>query len=205
MTVIDRDHIEHGVNHEKPFSDVLLISQIKEGNKSAVTYFVNSYRQRIFSVVYNITYNAEDATEITQDVLIKALDSICSFKQNSSIFTWLYRIAVNMAISAVRKKKRKSTLSLNELEEAGFSPKDEQEISIPSGGDRKVFLSELQKNLNDSLQKLSNEHRVVFVLFEIEGLSHDEISQIVGVSVGTVRSRLHYAKQELRKYLHEYL
>ena len=144
--VIDTEDRVTYTRNDAQISDELLISQIKEGNKSAVTYFVNSYRKRIFSVVYNITYNAEDATEITQDVLIKALDSIDSFKQNSSIFTWLYRIAVNMAISAVRKNKRKQTLSLNELEESGFSPRDEQEISIESGGDRKVFLSELQKN-----------------------------------------------------------
>lgn len=183
----------------------MLVSQIQQGNSVAFTTLVRKYRERIFSVIYNLTSNAADANDLTQDVFIKALNSIDKFRKDASVFTWLYRIAVNLTFSFLRKNKKNAALSLNELEENGFTPEQQDAIPIEDGGDRKFFLSELQKNLNEALKKLSNDHRVVFVLFEIDGLSHEEISKIVGVSVGTVRSRLHYAKQQLRVFLKDFI
>jgi RNA polymerase sigma-70 factor (ECF subfamily) len=94
---------------------------------------------------------------------------------------------------------------MDQLDESGISPEELRSIPVTDGGDQSVALKELQKKLNEALQKLSNDHRVVVVLFEIENLSHEQIAQILGCSVGTVRSRLHYAKQKLQGYLKEYL
>lgn len=182
-----------------------LITAIKNGSQSAFSEFVHTYRQRIFSVIYNIINNSSDANDIAQDVFIKAFNSIHSFRSNSSPFTWLYRIAVNMALSFLRKSKKRSVVSLDYLDESGITPEILQFIPVVDGCDRSTALKELQKKLNEALQKLSNKHRVVFVLFEIEGLSHEQIASIVDCSVGTVRSRLHYAKQQLQGFLKEYM
>jgi RNA polymerase sigma-70 factor (ECF subfamily) len=182
-----------------------LITAIKNGSQAALTQFIDAYKGRIFSVVYNIVHNPDDASDITQDVFIKAYNAIHSFKSNSSPFTWLYRIAVNMALSFLRKSKKRNLVSIDQLDESGISPEQLRTIPAVDGGDRSAALKELQKKLNEALQMLSNSHRVVFVLFEVEGLSHEQIAQIVGCSVGTVRSRLHYAKQQLQVYLKEFL
>ncbi|MDR2200589.1 MAG: sigma-70 family RNA polymerase sigma factor, partial [Puniceicoccales bacterium] len=182
-----------------------LIVAIKNGSQTAFNEFVKTHRQRLFSVVYNIVHNATDASDITQDVFIKAYVSIHSFRSNSAPFTWLYRIAVNMALSFLRKHPQHRFVSMEQLDESGIAPEPLRSIPLTEGGDQSVALKELQKNLNEALQKLSNDHRVVVTLFEIENLSHEQIAQIVGCSVGTVRSRLHYAKQKLQGYLKEYL
>ena len=182
-----------------------LVEQLQAGSQTAFWEFVNTYKQRIFSTVYNIVNNPTDAADITQDVFIKASQSIHSFKGNSSLSTWLYRIAVNMALSFIRKNKSRQTLSIDELDESGVTPETLRLIPSTSGSDRSTALKELQKKLNDALASLSNNHRTVFVLFEIEGLSHQQIAEVVGCSVGTVRSRLHYAKQQLQSMLKEYL
>lgn len=182
-----------------------LVAAIKAGSQAAFTQFVEQYRQRIFATVYNIVNNPHDATEITQDVFIKAFDAIHSFKANASVSTWLYRIAVNMALSFLRQRKKREAVSLDILDESGITPETLRFIPTEAGSDRAMALKELQKNLNEALQKLSNKHRVVFVLFEIERMSHEEIAKVVGCSVGTVRSRLHYAKQQLQQYLKAYL
>ncbi|MDR0590788.1 MAG: sigma-70 family RNA polymerase sigma factor [Puniceicoccales bacterium] len=189
---------------QSPTEDTL-ITAIKNGSQTALTQFINAYKGRIFSVVYNIVHNPDDASDITQDVFIKAYNAIHTFKSNSSPFTWLYRIAVNMALSFLRKNKKRNFVSIDQLDESGISPEQLRTIPAVDGGDRSAALKELQKKLNEALQTLSNSHRVVFILFEVEGLSHEQIAQIVGCSVGTVRSRLHYAKQQLQVYLKEFL
>jgi RNA polymerase sigma-70 factor (ECF subfamily) len=182
-----------------------LIAAIKKGSQAALAQFIDNYKQRVFSVVYNIVHNPDDASDITQDVFIKAYNAIHSFKSNASPFTWLYRIAVNMSLSFLRKNKKHSLVSIDQLDESGISPEQLRSIPTIDGGDKSAALKELQKKLNEALQMLSNNHRVVFVLFEMEGLSHEQIAQIVGCSTGTVRSRLHYAKQQLQVYLKEFL
>jgi RNA polymerase sigma-70 factor (ECF subfamily) len=140
-----------------------------------------------------------------QDVFIKAYHSIDAFKSNSSPYTWLYRIAVNMSLSFIRKRKKHSFVSIEQLDESGISPEQLRFIPTTDGSDQSTALKELQKKLNEALQKLSNKHRVVITLFEIEGMSHEQIAKTLGCSMGTVRSRLHYAKQQLQGYLKEYL
>ena len=185
--------------------DSQLIEHVKAGHANAFNTLVNRYRERVFSVVYNMTSNREDANDVTQDVFVKAFQNIHRFKGNSAFFTWLYRIAVNTAISFIKKNRNRQYFSLENLQEDGISGKIAEILSSRKHSRRDILLRELQEKLNEALQKLSVKHRTTVVLFEIEGLSHKEIGQILKCSEGTVRSRLHYAKNELQNYMEDYL
>ena len=145
--------------------------------------------------------------DITNEDLEKYFLSIDEKKfKATQVYTWLYRIATNTTLTFLQKNKLRRTMSLE-----NFSPDDEAVpeflLKDPKGekGDKQTLLKELQEKLNESLQKLSITHRTVIVLFEIEGMSHAEIGKILGCSEGTVRSRLHYAKEQLKQSLKEYL
>jgi RNA polymerase sigma-70 factor (ECF subfamily) len=186
-------------------TDSQLIELVNSGHTNAFNTLVLRYRDRIFSVVYNMTSNREDANDVTQDVFVKAFQNIHRFQQKSTFFTWLYRIAVNTAISFIKKNRSRQFFSLENLEEEGISGKLAEILSSRKHSRRELMLRELQEKLNEALQKLSVKHRTTVVLFEIEGLSHKDIGEILNCSEGTVRSRLHYAKNELQNYMKEYL
>jgi RNA polymerase sigma-70 factor (ECF subfamily) len=186
-------------------TDSQLIELVNAGHTNAFNSLVNRYRDRIFSVVYNMTSNREDANDVTQDVFVKAFHNIHRFQQKSTFFTWLYRIAVNTAISFIKKNRNRQFFSLENFEEEGISGKLAEILSSRKHSRRELLLQELQEKLNEALQKLSVKHRTTVVLFEIEGLSHKDIGEILNCSEGTVRSRLHYAKNELQNYMKEYL
>lgn len=186
-------------------SDARLIERVRAGNIAAFDELVNKYKQRIYAIVYNMTSNREDAADLTQDCFIKAFRSLDRFKGRSHFFTWLYRIAVNATLSHLKRNRYRRFFSFENLHEDGISPDLAEALSSKMQTERPVMLGELQEKLNEALQSLSPKHRTVVVLFEIEGLSHEEISEIVQTSVGTVRSRLHYAKRQLQASLQPYL
>ncbi len=186
-------------------ADLRLVEKVRDGDLASFDELVRKYRERIYGTVYHLTSNREDAADLTQESFIKAFQSIGKFRGQANFYTWLYRIAVNTTLSALRKRRLRRFFSFDEMDE-NASPELMNELATRSDGTEKpVLLRELQEKLNEALQKLSPKHRIVTVLFEIENLSHEEISDILGVSVGTVRSRLHYAKQHLRTYLLPYL
>ena len=186
-------------------TDSQLIELVNAGHTNAFNSLVLRYRERVFSVVYNMTSNREDANDVTQDVFVKAFHNIHRFQQKSTFFTWLYRIAVNTGISFIKKNRNRQFFSLENLEEEGISGKLAEILSSRKHSRRELLLQELQEKLNEALQKLSVKHRTTVVLFEIEGLSHKDIGEILNCSEGTVRSRLHYAKNELQNYMKEYI
>lgn len=152
-----------------------------------------------------MTSNREDAADLTQDAFIKAFQSIHQFAGQASFFTWLYRIAVNGTITQLRRNRHRAFFSLEKLQEDGVAAELLLRLTDTKGADRETFVKELQEKLNEALQKLSIKHRTVITLFEIDGLSHEEIAEIMHCSVGTVRSRVHYAKQLLQAELSPYL
>ncbi len=186
-------------------ADARLIERVRAGNIAAFDQLVNKYKQRIFAIIYNMTSNREDAADLTQDCFIKAFRSLDRFKGRSHFFTWLYRIAVNGTLSHIKRNRYRRFFSFETLHEEGISPELSEALSSKIRPERPVMLGELQEKLNEALQSLSPKHRTVVVLFEIEGLSHEEISEVLHTSVGTVRSRLHYAKRQLQASLHSYL
>lgn len=181
------------------------VRRVQEGDVAAFDFLVSKYRERLFSVVYNMTSNREDAADLVQESFIKAFRSIRRFQGKSSFFTWLYRIAVNTSLSHLKKNRLRRFFSLENINDEASSSEIVEVLSAKTKTEKGAIIGELQERLNEAMQKLSPKHRTVVVLFEIEGLSHQEISEIMGCSVGTVRSRLHYAKQQLQAYLQDYL
>ena len=163
------------------------------------------YRERVYAMIYNMTSNREDAADLPQDAFIKTFQSINRFQGQSSFFTWLYRIAVNSSLTHIRKNKLRTFFSFDKVQEDAGVAEVINRLTDKKDVERDVFVHELQEKLNEAMQKLSIPHRTVVTLFEIDGLSHEEIAEVMNCSVGTVRSRLHYAKQILQAELQSYV
>ena len=171
----------------------------------AFDILVQKYREHIFSVIYNMTSNREDASDLTQETFIKAFQAIGRFKGKSSFFTWIYRIAINHTMTFLKKRNRRRFISYEKIDEEVSRTEIFEHLTAKSRSEKGVLVSELQEKLNDALQKLSDKHRTVVILHDIQGLEHAEIAEITKVSIGPVRSRLHYAKQQLQSYLRGYI
>jgi RNA polymerase sigma-70 factor (ECF subfamily) len=188
-------------------ADRVVVQRVQAGDVAAFDQLILKYRERVYAVVYNMTSNREDTADLVQDAFIKAFQSINRFGGQSSFFTWLYRIAVNSTLTHLRKNKLRTFFSLEQVNE-NDRPSAEVIAALTddtNNAERGTFVKELQEKLNVAMLKLSIKHRTVVTLFEIDGLSHQEIAEITGSSVGTVRSRLHYAKQLLQSELQSYL
>lgn len=186
-------------------ADAVLVERVKGGDMAAFDVLTRKYRERLFSAVYNMLGNREDAMDIVQDAFIKAFTSIASFRGNSAFYTWIYRIAINKGITFLKRSRLRRFFSFENADEE-LAPDDVLEkLSTEFGGSKSLALKELREKLNESLQSLSIKHRTVVVLHEIEGLSHEEIAEITETSPATVRTRLHYAKQQLQSMLGAYL
>lgn len=186
-------------------SDWTVIQRVQAGSVADFDSLIRKYRERVYAIVYNMTSNREDAADLTQDAFIKAFQSIHRFQGQSSFFTWLYRIAVNGTLSHLRKNRLRTFFSFEKIHDEEKGSEVISQLTDRTGGDRELFVKELQEKLNEAMQKLSIKHRTVVTLFEIDGLSHEEIAEVMDCSVGTVRSRLHYAKQLLQSELQVYV
>jgi len=188
-------------------SDVLsLVQRAKNGELPAFDSLILRYRQRLYAVIYNMTMNAEDAADLTQETFVKAFRSLAKFREKSSFYTWLYRIGVNLTLTHLKRRKIRKFFSFDQASEDGGMSKDLKAVSSTSATSvKKALNNELHEKLNEALSKLSDKHRTIVVLFEIDGLGHKEIAKIMKCTEGTVRSRLFYAKQQLQSYLSEYV
>ena len=188
-------------------SDVLsLVQRAKNGELPAFDSLILRYRQRLYAVIYNMTMNAEDAADLTQETFVKAFRSLAKFREKSSFYTWLYRIGVNLTLTHLKRRKIRKFFSFDQASEDGGISKDLEAVSSTSATSvKKALNNELHEKLNEALSKLSDKHRTIVVLFEIDGLGHKEIAKIMKCTEGTVRSRLFYAKQQLQSYLSEYV
>ncbi len=195
------------ISSDKPADEVGdLVSRAQSGDLAAFDSIMLLYRERLYSVIYNMTFNHEDAADLSQEAFVKAFRSLTKFKGKSSFFTWLYRIGVNMTLSHLQRKKARRFFSFEQISEGNASGKYLDKFSSSeSSSVRNTLLNELHEKLNEALLKLSDKHRTIVVLYEIDGLSHKEIATIMKCTEGTVRSRLHYAKIQLQSLLSDYL
>ena len=182
-----------------------LVRRARRGDLNAYDDLVKRYQERIYATIYHMTSNHEDANDLTQDSFIKAFAALKSFKGGSSFYTWLYRIAVNKTINFLKQRRNKHHLSLNDLDFNAEHDPDLVALISDKTPSRDAGLAELQKKLNEALLKLSEPHRMVVVLHDVQGVSHEEIAEIAGCNIGTVRSRLFYARQQLQGYLADYI
>ena len=173
-----------------------LIRKAKRGDREAFSVLVERYQRRVIGVAFAVVHNSEDALELAQETFVRAYENLDSFESRSSFSTWLYRIAANLAIDLRRRERRHSFVRGEEAE----SEIDRLPSSI---GDSFAEFSrgELNRRLRAALDELTPEHRAVILLREVEGLSYDEISDILQCPRGTVMSRLHYARNRLRMIL----
>jgi len=181
-----------------------LVKRARRGDLNAYDELVQRYQQRIYATIYHMTANHEDANDLAQDSFIKAFQALKSFRGGSSFYTWIYRIAVNKTINFLKQRKHKHHFSLNDLDFNTENNPDLVALISDKTPHREVGLAELQEKLNEALMKLSEPHRMVVVLHDVQGQSHDEIAEIMDCNIGTVRSRLFYARQQLQGYLAEY-
>ena len=183
-----------------------LVSRAIEGDFDAFDQIMLLYRERLYGVIYNMTFNHEDAADLTQESFVKAFRSLSKFKRKSSFFTWLYRNGVNLTLTHLKRKKARKFFSFDQLSDHKKSKEVLAEFSSSEKSSIKTtLLNELHEKLNEALSKLSDKHRTIVVLFEIDGLSHKEIASIMKCTEGTVRSRLHYAKLQLQSLLSDYV
>ena len=187
-----------------PIEDQVLVKRAQGGDSGAFDELVRRYQERIYATVYHMTANHEDANDIAQDSFIKAFQALKSFRGGSSFYTWIYRIAVNKTINFLKQRKHKHHFSLNDIDFNAENDPDLVALTSDKTPFRAASLTELQKKLNEALMKLSEPHRMVVVLHDVQGVSHDEIADIMDCNIGTVRSRLFYARQQLQGYLAEY-
>ena len=184
--------------------DAKLIARTQAGDPTAFDELVIKYSPRLYGLVYNMTSNHEDTNDLMQDIFAKAFRSIKGFRGKSSFYTWIHSIGVNMTINFLKKRGRRFQMSLDDIDANIQNDKDFIELTARSNPVRDADLSELQRRLNEAMMKLSYEHRTVVTLFDVQGVPHAEISKILGISEGTVRSRLFYAHRLLQTYLEEF-
>ena len=190
---------------EPEINDEDLVAQTQAGDPRAFDQLVRKYSSRLYGLVYNMTSNHEDTNDLLQDIFAKAYRSIKGFKGKSSFYTWLHTIGTNMTINFLKKRSRSYQMSLDDIDNGVQHDPEFIELTSSPDATREVNLKELQQRLNEAMMKLSNEHRAVVTMFDIQGMPHAEIGKILGISEGTVRSRLFYAHRQLQNYLQEFL
>ena len=182
-----------------------LVRKARHGDLESYDELVKRYQERIYATIYHMTSNHEDANDLAQEAFIKAFHALKSFKGGSSFYTWVYRIAVNKTINFLKQRKNKAQMSLDDLDFNAEHDPDLVALISDKTPRREVNLAELQEKLNAAMQKLSEPHRLVVTLHDVQGLSHEEIAKMMDCNIGTVRSRLFYARQQLQAYLSDYL
>ncbi len=190
---------------QAPDEDIALVKRTQNGDMIAYDELIRRYQERIYATLYHMTSNHEDANDLAQETFIKAFQALKSFKGDSSFYTWVYRIAVNKTINFLKQRKNRINISLNDLDMNAENDPDLVALVSEKTPRREVNLTELQEKLNEAMLKLSEVHRLVVTLHDVQGLSHEEIGNIMDCNIGTVRSRLFYARQQLQAYLSDYL
>jgi RNA polymerase sigma-70 factor (ECF subfamily) len=186
-------------------SDLELVKQCQTGQTEAFDELVTRYRTRVFAMIYNMVHNEQDAWDLAQESFVKAWKSIKRFRRQSSFYTWIYRIVMNVTIDWLRKKQIKGagtefddSIQLKEVDPASRTlPKADP---LPH---ERMQRSEIRKKIDTAIAQLSPEHRAVILMKEIEDMQYHEIAETLGCSIGTVMSRLFYARKRLQHLLRD--
>lgn len=191
-----------GIAHQMDADDILVL-RFQNGERAAFEELVLRYRDRIFNYLRAMCGSDSEAEDLTQEAFIRAFVNAKSFRREASFHTWLYRIAYNGYLDGLRKQKRRPAISLDQP----LSEDDETKIDLPDPGEgpeQHVERLELQSVLVDALQALPEKLRSVVILHDVHGYRYEEIAVVVKCPIGTVRSRLFHARQNLRRKLAGY-
>lgn len=185
--------------------DAELVRRCQSGDTEAFDQLVGRYRTRVFGMIYNMVHSEQDAWDLAQDSFLKAWKSIGRFRGQSSFYTWVYRIVMNVTIDWLRKKQVKGSgaefddaIQLREIEPGSRTvPKAD---ALPH---ERLQDQEIRARIDAAIEQLSPEHRAVILMKEIEDMQYNEIAEALGCSIGTVMSRLFYARKRLQNLLRD--
>ena len=175
--------------------DAQLIDQALEGRTDAYGQLVLKYQDRLYNTVFHVVGHAEDARDIVQEALVQAFLKLDTFRRHSAFYTWLYRIAFNAAVT--HRRRRRPTVSMDQMRETSHMEPVDCEDDPAEVLDRKQRCGQVRQ----AIAQLGEEHRAVLVLREIDGCCYETISEILDLPIGTVRSRLHRARLQLKDAL----
>lgn len=184
-------------------SDIVLVESFRAGEDASFLELLNRYTQKVHNLAMRITRNPEDAEEVLQDVFVTIYNKIDKFEGKSAFSSWLYRITVNTAFMKLRKRRQNQAISIEEIapniRESWVGDRSDQ-------SDVNFICSrhELRAELEYAVSRLPGEYRVIFILRDIDGLSNQEVGEILNLSVPAVKSRLHRSRLMLRKRLQKY-
>lgn len=191
----------HNDQHAVSPSDVELVERARQGDREAFRVLVERYQRKVAALALGMLRNREDALDVVQDTFTKAYQSLDKFKGDSSFYTWIYRIGVNLCIDHQRRESRYVQIG-------PVTDDTPDEVAPPSAEDlerdepfESARSSEIGTRLMDAINELTPEHRAVILLREVDGLSYEEISRALDCPKGTVMSRLHYARRHLQARL----
>lgn len=188
--------------------DSQLVERAQEGDRQAFQELVERYQEKVYSICYGKVKDEQDAMDVSQDVFVKVFRYLENFNQESSFYTWLYRIAVNTSIDFLRKQSRHTKVDYDDT-----IKRDEDvegnDLLMPSklgvDPDKALGRKELREKMLEALNSLSDKHREILTLREVEGLAYKEMADMLDISKGTVMSRLYHARQYFQDALDEYL
>lgn len=178
-----------------------LVEAVLGGDPSAYRGLVERYQSRVYALIVGMVRDREDARDLTQEAFVKAYNNLSRFRLESSFYTWLYRIAMNLAIDHLRKHKKRRHSEFDEQIASQDSSGTLADAHTRESPRRAVERKQLQSSILLALDKLSPDHKQIILLREIEGLSYTEIAETLEIAEGTVMSRLFYARRKLQQLL----
>jgi RNA polymerase sigma-70 factor (ECF subfamily) len=185
--------------------DRALVRAAQRGDERAFRSLVERYQRRVVQLALGMLKDADEAMDIAQETFVRVHRYLPSFKGDSSFFTWTYRIAMNLCLDAQRRKGRSERVDLEQGDEAEIEAAMDPPSHALSGPQRQALNEELRGKIEEALSGLSENHRAILLLREVEGLSYEELAKVLGIRKGTVMSRLFHARLKMQNKLREYL
>ncbi len=179
----------------------VLVAKAKNGDIDAFESLVKANEKIIYNIVYRIMNNQEDTYDVSQETFIKAYTKLNQFNQESKFSTWLYRIATNTALDELRRRKGKETFSIDKMVDGKENDIMPQHADESEDVEKKIGDKEQVKIIEHGLKELSQDHRVVLTLRDMQGLSYEEISKVLQITLGTVKSRISRARRDMKNIL----
>jgi len=179
-----------------------LVFQAQKGDMRAFEELVARHRDKIYARAYSMMRNEEEAIDLSQEAWVKAWQRLAQFQGDSSFATWLTRIVINLCLDQIRRQKRQRAESIEAMDDESGGVERQMEPIITNPTER-LERGELRKRIDEAMGKLSNEHRTVLVLHEFEEMEYKEIAKVMGCSIGTIMSRLFYARRRLASLLQD--
>lgn len=187
-------------------TDEELVLKIQNGDRAAFEQLYWRYKDRVLGVVYGVVHNRQDALEITQEVFVRIYKNIDKYQPGTRFFTWVYRISYNLAVDKYRRKKTAREVEFNNDFQKNFSqPDDVMPPSLGLNPEKACERAELREMLTSAMDSLPEKQRTIITLREVDGLSYEEIANTLDIQIGTVMSRLHYARLRLQSVLKNYI